>query len=231
MLFRYALRLLVALAGRSLGRSPRQGLAHSLLLAACATMVGVAQAQAPILLPFPATLTEGHECLPAPAATSACLGFRPAALDCTAIPQANITGLPIGGVLIRGVTGAVLPPNSGSNYLYGRGTDIDITFGDKKGFFRKFGGFFSRTNIATGVTTVELTFLFNGVVQGLPQLLKLPPTAGPGTSAYIFIGFDLTLTLPSNGFNEVQIRGKDTNGNTIPGFAGFVGTDDLEVAF
>jgi hypothetical protein len=158
MLFRNTFRLLTMFFDRSPGRKPRpDAMVYGFLLSLVVTIGGVTQAQTPIPAPFHPTLSEGHECLPAPAATSVCPGFHPFGTACATAPQATITGLPFGGVLIRGVAGPTLTPFSGSNYLFGLGTDVDILFGDKQ-FFRKFGGRFSRTNIATGVTRAEFTF-------------------------------------------------------------------------
>jgi hypothetical protein len=126
------------------------------------------------------------------------------------------------GVLMRVGAGAALFPQSGPNALFGRGTDVQMLFEEP---CTKFGGFFSRTNIAVGVTTATFSFFLNGAPVGTPVTvtLPLPPpiTDPPPQVLWTYIGFDLTGVGPGI-FNEVRVTG-----NGI--FQGYVGMDTLAV--
>lgn len=113
----------------------------------------------------------------------------------------------------------VLPP-IGTHNLYGDGNDVQILFTLDEGMLTKFGGQFSRTNIAVNATTAVFQFFAHGAPVGNPMTVTLPPTGGPGMAFYVFVGFDLSAV---GGYDEVRIIG---NGF----FPGYIGMDDLIAA-
>lgn len=170
-----------------------------------------AQAQTPIGHAFPAIFTEDFDLKTA--------GIGPGFTGFKASPSggdvATITALQQTQNLAINNRQNVLPP-IGVNNLYGIGNDVRIQFGEGIALTR-FGGQLSRTNIAVGVSTVTMQFLANGVQVGNTMTVALPPTGGPGTSAYVWIGFD---TSAIGAFNEVRILGNGTS-------PGYVGMDSL----
>lgn len=188
---------------------------HSALLLAFAIVCGAqAHAQTPIG-PFPSFLSESFDAK-TPGISPGFTGFK---AGIGGIDQAQI--LPLQGTqnLVINNRNNVLPAHSPLINLYGNGNDVQILFNVYEGNHTKFGGQFSRTNIAVGVTTATFQFFSVGVQVGSTMTVALPPTGGPGTSNYVFAGFDLTAL---GGFDEVRIRG---NGSV----QGYVGMDSMSV--
>jgi hypothetical protein len=151
-----------------------------------------------------------------PGATTQFPGLPPLG---TSSPNAAIfTGLPVGGILIKSQNVQMLPPLRGQTCLFGRGTDVTILLIDP---MRRFGGFFSRTNVAGAPTAVQFDFWLGGIQYGTSGPIPLPATGGPGTSAYVGLFFDL---FPFGGYDRVDIRGI---GGVFPANLGFVGMDDV----
>jgi hypothetical protein len=132
--------------------------------------------------------------------------------------SAIFTGLPVGGIIIKSQNLQMLPPLRNQTCLFGRGADVTILMFEP---MRRFGGFFSRTNVAGAPTAVQFNFWQGGTQFGTSGPIPLPPTAGPGTSAYIGLFFDLG---PFGGYDRVDIIGV---GGVFPANQGFVGMDDV----
>jgi hypothetical protein len=132
-------------------------------------------------------------------------------------PVAIFTVTTPDGILIKSQNHQMLPPNRGLTCLFGRRTDVRILFDDP---MQKFGGFFSRTNVAGAPTAVQFDFYRFGILVGTTGPVPLPATGGPGTSAYIGLFFDLG----TGGYDRVDILGV---GGVFPADLGFVGMDDL----
>ncbi|HEX6811463.1 MAG TPA: hypothetical protein VF384_07560 [Planctomycetota bacterium] len=131
-------------------------------------------------------------------------------------PSAIFSPTTADGILMKSQNQQMLPANRGLTCLFGRATDVRITFDDP---MRKFGGFFSRTNVAGAPTAVQFDFYRFGLLVW-SFTAPLPPTAGPGTSNYVGLFFDLGFA----GFDRVDILGV---GGVFPAHLGFVGMDDL----
>ena len=178
-----------------------------------ASLSGLATAQVPIPIFTPQFLETFEN---TPGATTGFFGFPP--LGATAPNTAFISGLPSGGIIIKSQNQAMLPPLRGQTCLFGRGCDVQIQFFDP---MLKFGGFFSRTNVAGGPVAVTFQFFLGPNQVGNTVTVALPPTGGPGTSNYIGLFFDLQ---PVGGYDRVNIIGV---GGVFPANQGFVGMDDL----
>jgi hypothetical protein len=112
-----------------------------------------------------------------------------------------VNGLQVGG-------GAVLPPLSAPNAMFGRGTNVMIRLQADR---RKFGGYFRVPN--AGIAVTQARFIFRNAGGGIVGVAVAPVNA----AAWQWRGWDSTIP-----FRSIEIQGNGV-------LAGYVGMDLVRV--
>jgi len=171
---------------------------RTLVALAALGIIGAAQSQVFIPLPFPPTISESFNAIP--------LGSVPNFIGYGGMGQFSRIG--VGGLLHVTNNPLLLPPIAG-NAMFGRGVDVRIRYTQ---VWKQWGGWFRVPNAGVPVTQMKVQFFRFGVPVGVAVVAPI------NNAAWQWRGWDCG---PIGGYDAVEIYG---NAVTIPGY---VGMEDL----